>query len=118
MVKLEQATRTEAKTWLASNAAAVACFCVGVINLVIGAVYVMSGDTLFDELPDLRAVLPLFGAAIALAAVSVIRRERNIGLVVGGIALAAASLALGWVLALVAVAAVTLIVIHVLTEVM
>src|SRR5688500_15003343 len=118
MRPLEPATSTDPKGWFLQQPAAVVCLALGAISIVTAAIFVMSGTGLFDQVPDLRVMLPLWRLSAVMCAVSVIRRERSDGLVLAGMILASSSLLLGWVLALVAVAAVALVIIHILSEVM
>jgi hypothetical protein len=115
---LEPATITDSKSWFHAQPAAVICLAIGALAVVVAAIYTMQGDGLFEELPDLRVVLPLWFASAGAGAASVLRKERSYALVLAGVALASASLLLGWVLALVAVAAIALVIIHVIAEIM
>jgi hypothetical protein len=89
---------------------------VGFAALVIAAVMVLRAGTLFENIPDLRITVPLWIATAVSGAVSLMRRERNPALVVAGVAMASAALALGWVLVLAAVAAGALLIIYVMSE--
>ena len=115
---LEPATRPEPKGWFQRQPAAVLCLGFGALAIVAASILVMAGEGLFEQLPDLRVVLPLWIACAACGAASVVRREKSYALVLSGVSLASASLLLGWVLALVAVAAIALVIIHVLGELM
>ena len=115
---LEPAARHEPKSWFKDQPAAVVCLGLGAVAIVVASIFVMAGQGQFEELPDLRVMLPLWIACAACGAASVIRREKSYALVLAGVSLASASLLLGWVLALVAVAAVALVIIHVLGELM
>lgn len=115
---LEPATHPDPKSWLREQPAAALCLAFGGIAVIVAAIFVMQGQGLFEELPDLRVMLPLWIVSALAGAASVLRKERSYGLVLAGVALASASLLLGWVLALVAVAAVALVIIHVLGEIM
>ena len=115
---LAPASRPEPRGWFREQPAAVVCLALGGVAIVVASLFVMAGTGLFEELPDLRVMLPLWIAAAIAGAASVLRKERSYGLVLAGVALASASLLLGWVLALVAVAAVALVIIHILGEIM
>ena len=115
---LEPASRPEPKSWFKDQPAAVVCLALGAIAIAVATIFVMQGQGLFEELPDLRVMLPLWLLCAAAGGASVLRKERSYALVLSGVALASASLLLGWVLALVAVAAVALVIIHVLGELM
>src|SRR5688572_12501038 len=106
MRPLEPVSRPEPKAWFREQPAAVVCLAVGAVAVAVAAIFVMQGHGLFEELPDLRVMLPLWLASAVAGAASVLRKERSYGLVLAGVSLASASLLLGWVLALVAVAAV------------
>lgn len=117
MPSLEPAARPpQPSRWWIGHAAGAACFAVGVVSIAIAAVLQMRQDALFERIPDPRVTVPLWVAAVVACVASVLRREGNYGLVVAGVALASAALALGWVLVLAAVAAAALIVIYVLSE--
>jgi hypothetical protein len=115
---LEPMARREPKRWFKDQPAAVLCLALGALAIVVASIFVMAGQGLFAELPDLRVMLPMWIACAGCGAASVLRKERSYALVLAGVALASASLLLGWVLALVAVAAVALVIIHVLGELM
>ena len=114
-VKLEPAA-APARRWPPRYLAGLACLVLGVASVAVAAVLVIRNGTLFDEVPDWRVTVPLWAAAAIAAAVSVLRREGSYGLAVAGVALASAALALGWVLVLAIVAAVTLIIIYIMSE--
>ena len=117
MPRLEPAARPpEPSRWWIRHAAGVACFGLGVISIAIAAVLQMRQDALFERIPDPRVTVPLWVAAALACTASILRREGNYGLVVAGVALASAALALGWVLVLAAVAAAALIAIYVASE--
>ena len=117
MPPLEPAARPpEPARWWIQHAAGVACFAIGVVSIAIAAVLQMQQDALFERIPDPRLTIPLWVAAAIACTASILRREGNYGLVVAGVALASAALALGWVLVLAAVAAAALIVIYVMSE--
>ena len=117
MPPLEPAARPpERSRWWIGHAAGAACFGLGVISIAIAAVLQMRQDALFEHIPDPRVTVPLWVAAVVACVASILRREGNYGLVVAGVALASAALALGWVLVLAAVAAVAMIAIYVLSE--
>ena len=106
---LAPATRTPTP-WYVRNAA-------GLVALVLGAAALFAGFwTQFDgareitDATDLRVVLPLAAAALAAAVVSLVRRERPVGLAVGAVGMAAAAPLVGWVVLVAAVAAATLVV--------
>lgn len=82
----------------------------------IAVALVLRTGRMFGQVPDWRLVVPLWAGAAVAAAVSGVRREGNYGLAVAGLILASAALALGWVLVLAAVAAVTLVIIYVMSE--
>ena len=114
-MKLEPATRPP-RAWAARHLAGLLCISLGIISVAVAAVLVLRRNALFSEVPDWRVTVPIWVAAAAAAVVSAVRRERTYGLAVGGVALASAALALGWVLLLAIVAAVTLVVIYLMTE--
>ena len=117
MPSLEPAARPpQPSRWWIHHAAGAACFALGVVSIAIASVLQMRQDALFEHIPDPRVTIPLWVAAVLACTASVLRREGNYGLVVAGVALASAALALGWVLVLAAVAAAALIVIYVLSE--
>jgi hypothetical protein len=111
---LEPAARP-IRRWPPRTVAGLACFALGLLSVTIAAVLVLRHGSLFEEMPDWRVTVPLWVAAVAAAAASCVRREGTYGLAAGGVALASAALALGWVLALAVVATVTLIVIYVMS---
>ncbi len=86
------------------------------MSVAIAAVLVLRHHSLLEEMPDWRVTVPLWVGTVVAAAVSGVRREGTYGLAVAGVALASAALALGWVLALAIVAAVTLVIIYVMSE--
>ena len=112
---LEPAARAP-RRWPPRYLAGLVCFALGVIAVAVAAALVIRNNALFDELPDWRVTVPLWAGAAVAAAVSRIRREGNYGLAVAGVALASAALALGWVLVLATIAALTLVVIYVMSE--
>lgn len=117
MPPLEPAARPpQPSRWWLRHAAGVTCFGLGVVSIAIAAVLQMRQDALFERIPDPRLTVPLWVAAAIACTASILRREGNYGLVVAGVALASAALALGWVLVLAAVAAAALIAIYVLSE--
>jgi hypothetical protein len=114
---LEPAARPpDPSRWWKQHAAGVACFGLGVLSIAIAAILQMRQDALFSHIPDPRITIPLWVAAALACTASVLRREGNYGLVLAGVALASAALALGWVLVLAAVAAAALVAIYVLSE--
>jgi hypothetical protein len=114
-VPLEPATRPP-RRWPPRYLAGLVCLALGVVSVSIAAAIVIRRNALFDEMPDWRVTVPLWAAAAIAAAVSGLRREGNYGLAVAGVALASAALALGWVLVLAIVAAVTLVIIYIMSE--
>jgi hypothetical protein len=115
-VLLEPAARPP-RRWPLRYLAGLVCFGLGLVSLSIAAALVLRHHRLFDEVPDWRVTVPLWVAAAVAAAVSGVRREGNYGLAIAGVAMASAALALGWVLLLAMVAAVTLVIIYVMSEV-
>jgi hypothetical protein len=113
---LEPAARHQPSRFWRAHAAGAACFGLGVVSIIIAAALQMREDALFSRIPDARVTIPLWVAAAIACSTSILRREGNYGLVVAGVALASAALALGWVLVLAAVAAAALIAIYVLSE--
>jgi hypothetical protein len=117
MPSLEPAARPpQPSRWWIQHAAGTACFGLGVISIAIAAVLQMRQDALFEHIPDPRVTIPLWVAAAIACTASILRREGNYGLVVAGVGLASAALALGWVLVLAAVAAAAMITIYVMSE--
>jgi hypothetical protein len=112
--RLERAAALE-RRWPPRQPAALACFGLGVVAMAVASFLVMRRGLLFDAVPDPRLTVPLWAATLAAAGLSAVRRERGWGLLVAGILMASAAMALGWVLALVAVTAVALVLIHVLS---
>jgi hypothetical protein len=115
-VPLEPAARPP-RPWPLRYLAGIICFALGVASVSIAAALVVRHHHLFDQIPDWRVTVPLWAAAAVAAAVSGVRREGNYGLAVAGVATASAALALGWVLVLAMIAAVTLVIIYVMSEV-
>jgi hypothetical protein len=113
---LEPAARPEPSRWWRRHTAGAVCFGLGVVSILIAAVLQLREDALFSRIPDARVTIPLWAAAAIACTASILRREGNYGLVVAGVALASAALALGWVLVLAAVAAAAMIAIYVLSE--
>lgn len=114
-MKLEPATPSR-RAWPTRHLAGLVCIALGIISVAIAAVLVIRRDALFQEVPDWRVTVPFWTAAAAAAVVSFVRREGSYGLPVAGVALASAALALGWVLVLSIVAAVTLVIIYLMSE--
>jgi hypothetical protein len=112
---LEPATRP-VRRWPPRQLAGLICVGLGIVAVSVAAVMVIRHDALFDEIPDWRVTVPLWAATAIAAAASYLRREGSYGLAVAGVALASAAMALGWVLVLAMVAAVTLVIIYVMSE--
>jgi hypothetical protein len=98
--------------------AAMASLAIGLCGVLVAIGVQLGKDELFATNPDLRLTLPFFAAALVATVAALVRRERRHALAIGGLALATAALALGWILAVAIVAAVAGIVIYVLSEVM
>jgi hypothetical protein len=111
---LEPAVRP--RRWPPRYLAGLVCFVLGLVSVSFAAAVVLRNHSLFGAMPDWRVTVPLWATAAIAAAASRLRREGNYGLVVAGVALASAALALGWVLVLAMVASVTLLVIYVMSE--
>jgi hypothetical protein len=112
--RLEPATAAP-RRWPPRQPAALACFGLGVLAMAIASFLAMRRGLVFDAIPDVRLTVPFWAATVTAAGASALRREGSWGLVVAGVLLASAALALGWVLTLVAVAAVALVLIHALS---
>ena len=115
---LERAAGIDSKPWLLGHVAGLVCMVLGSISLIWAGILTMQANALFAQVPAPWLTVPLLVGAIASGAVSVLRKEGAWGLAVAGIAMAAAALALGWILILLAVMAVTLLCIYVLSEIM
>lgn len=115
---LERQAGIDKRSWPLAHLAGLVCCALGAISLIWAAVLIMQKDSLFAHVPAPYVTIPLLVAAVIAAAVSAVRREGAYGLPVAGVAMAAAALALGWVLVLLAVMAATLLVIYILSETM
>jgi hypothetical protein len=89
----------------------------GILAMVFGFAALLAGfwtqfgtERAITEVPDLRIVLPLAGAALVAGVVAFIRKERQQSLAIGGLAMAAAAPILGWVVLVAVVAATAVLV--------
>lgn len=89
----------------------------GVVAMIVATTAQLLEGQMFSVNPDLRLTMPFFLATLIAAVASLARREKAFAMSIGGLGLACAALALGWVLALAIVAVVAGIVIYVLSEV-
>jgi hypothetical protein len=113
---LEPLTRTGASHRLVASAAALVSIVVGAAALIAGFWTQFRGERAITDPSDLRIVLPLAGVALAAGVVSLIRRERDRALAIGGIAMAAAAPLLGWVVLVSVVAVVAVVVMLVVAK--
>ena len=100
--------------WLGAHAFGLAAFALGVAAFLTVS---LTAKELWAT-PDWRVSVPFFVATAALAAASLMRRERAVALPLLGVALAGAAVVLGWFLVTAIVVGVTTIVILVISHAM
>ena len=96
------------RPWYVRYRFGIAACALGTIAL-LGAFWLQFAvkEKAITDIPDLRFTLPMLAVTVIVAVVSLARRERLKVLPVVGMGTAAAGVALGWILVLGAVAAVT-----------
>jgi fructose-specific phosphotransferase system IIC component len=112
VLKPEASVPQQAAPWYQRNPAGIAAVVVGFVSL-IAAFAMQFGGHKFDptHLPDVRVTIPLLAVAAIAGAASFVRKEPLRPLPIAGVGMAAAALALGWIIVASAVAVVSLLVI-------
>jgi hypothetical protein len=102
--------------WYKRDMFGLACVAVGAIGLVI-AIYLQFGSKReITTPPDLRVTIPLLVLALAGGITSLVRREHLRILPIVGVAMALASVVIGWLIIVAAVAAVAIVAILIIAK--
>lgn len=105
------------RRWVAAHAAGLIALALGLVAVGVGAVLAFGGDQV-DRIPDPRFTAPLLGLTLAAAVAAFVRREGTYVLALTGAGAAACAMVLGWALVVAVVAAVTAVIIVILSEIL
>lgn len=113
-----QANPPSSENWTRRYGLGLACTVIGVFAVGL-TMWVHFGDGgAVTETPDLRVTLPLLMLALGTCIGSIVRREKKYVLPILGVGLAAGATVIGWTLVLAVIAAVTVGIILLLSEMM
>jgi hypothetical protein len=103
---LERAAGTpSSQPWYRTHLGGLVAAVAGLAAIVVASIMQFGGHREITEPPDARVTVPLLALAIVGVGIAFVRKEPHRAIAYGGVGLAAAAVALGWVLVAAAVGA-------------
>lgn len=105
------------RRWIGAHAAGLTALALGLIAVGVAAILAFGGDQV-DRIPDPRVTGPLLVLTLAATVAAFVRREGTYALALTGVGAAGCAMVLGWAMVVAVIAAVTAVIIVILSEIL